>query len=105
LPFLIEAGKTEILVIDAPDTLEESADEAGTGFAAALSRHGVNVGVANLKSDGNSVEDVIQNRLTETGADLLGLRAYSHSWLRRLLFGGVTQSVLRSGQVAAFLSR
>jgi nucleotide-binding universal stress UspA family protein len=43
--------------------------------------------------------------MTETGADLLVLGAYSHSWLRRLLFGGVTQSVLRSGTVAAFLSR
>lgn len=105
LPFMVEAEKTEILVIDPPDTPEESADSAGSEIAAALARHGVNVGVANLESHGNSVEDVIQNRLAETGADLLVLGAYSHSWLRRLLFGGVTQSVLRSGQVAAFLSR
>jgi len=33
------------------------------------------------------------------------LGAYSHSWLRQLLFGGVTRTVLRSVQVAAFLSR
>jgi len=41
----------------------------------------------------------------ETGADLIVLGAYSHSWLRRLLFGGVTRSVLRTAPVAAFLSR
>jgi nucleotide-binding universal stress UspA family protein len=48
---------------------------------------------------------MIQTRIVETGADLLVLGAYSHSWLRRLLFGGVTRSVLRTAPVAAFLSR
>lgn len=102
---MVEAEKTEILVVDPPDTLEESAEAPGSEIAAALARHGVNVGVKSLTSDGRSVEDVIQDRLAETGADLLVLGAYSHSWLRRLLFGGVTQSVLRSGQVTVFLSR
>ena len=46
-----------------------------------------------------------QDRLAETDADMLVLGAYSHSWLRRLIFGGVTNSVLRAGAVAAFLSR
>ena len=105
LPFMIEAEKTEILVIDPPDTLEESADSAGIEIAAALARHGAVVSVSAHKSEGIPIEDIIQNRLADTGADLLVLGAYSHSWLRRLLFGGVTHSVLRSGQVAAFLSR
>jgi nucleotide-binding universal stress UspA family protein len=65
----------------------------------------VKAAVAVVKSDGASPEDVIQDRLAETGADMLVLGAYSHSWLRRLIFGGVTNSVLRAGAVAAFLSR
>lgn len=105
LPFIIEAEKTEILVVDPPDTLEESADSAGIEIAATLARHGAAVSVSAQKSQSSIIEDVIHNRLAETGADLVVLGAYSHSWLRRLLFGGVTQSVLRSGQVAAFLSR
>jgi nucleotide-binding universal stress UspA family protein len=105
LPFMVEAEKTEILIIDPPETIEESADAAGVEIAAALARHGANISISNQKSQGAAIEDVIQNRLIETGADLLVLGAYSHSWLRRLLFGGVTHSVLRSGQVAAFLSR
>jgi len=105
LPFLMEAEHTEVLVIDPPERLEESAEGAGGEIAAALSRHGANVTVTVRKTDGSSVEDVIQNQMTDTAADLLVLGAYSHSWLRRLLFGGVTQSVLRSSQVAAFLSR
>lgn len=105
LPFIIEADKTDILVIDPPDTLEETPEAAGAEIAAALSRHGATVSVSVQKSGGTSVDDVIQNRIAETGADLLVLGAYSHSWLRQLLFGGVTRSVLRTVPVAAFLSR
>ncbi|MBZ9758719.1 universal stress protein [Mesorhizobium sp. ESP6-5] len=105
LPFIIEAEKTDILVIDPPDTLDERPEAAGAEIASALSRHGATVSVSVQKSGGTSVDDIIQNRITETGADLLVLGAYSHSWLRQLLFGGVTRTVLRSAQVAAFLSR
>lgn len=105
LPFIIEAEKTDILVIDPPDTLDESPEAAGAEIASALSRHGATVSVSVQKSGGTSIDDMIQNRVAETGADLLVLGAYSHSWLRQLLFGGVTRTVLRTAQVAAFLSR
>ncbi|MFD1983192.1 universal stress protein [Mesorhizobium newzealandense] len=105
LPFIIEAEKTDILVIDPPDTLDESPEAAGAEIASALSRHGATVSVSVQRSGGNSIDDIIQTRIAETGADLLVLGAYSHSWLRQLLFGGVTRSVLRTAPVAAFLSR
>lgn len=105
LPFIIEAEKTDILVIDPPETLDDSPEAAGAEIASALARHGATVSVSVLKSEGISVDDVIQTRLAETGADLLVLGAYSHSWLRQLLFGGVTRTVLRTVPVAAFLSR
>ncbi|MBA1144615.1 universal stress protein [Mesorhizobium neociceri] len=105
LPFIIEAEKTDILVIDPPDTLDENPEAAGAEIAAALSRHGATVSVSVQKSGGIAVDDVIQTRIAETGADLLVLGAYSHSWLRQLLFGGVTRTVLRTVPVAAFLSR
>jgi nucleotide-binding universal stress UspA family protein len=104
LPFIVEAEQTEILVIDPPEDIDGEAS-AGSAIAASLSRHGAKVAVAAVKSEGASMEDVIQDRLVETGADMLVLGAYSHSWLRRLIFGGVTNSVLRAGAVAAFLSR
>ncbi|MGP2492165.1 universal stress protein [Mesorhizobium sp. PUT5] len=105
LPFLIGAERTEVLVIDPPDVLDGNPEAAGADIAAALARHGVAVSVSVGDTDGVAVEDMIQNRLVETGADLIVLGAYSHSWLRRLLFGGVTRSVLRTAPVAAFLSR
>ncbi|TIS58294.1 MAG: universal stress protein [Mesorhizobium sp.] len=105
LPFIIEAEKTDILVIDPPDTLDETPESSGAEIAAALSRHGATVSVSVQRSGGLSVDDIIQTRIAETGADLLVLGAYSHSWLRQLLFGGVTRTVLRTASVAAFLSR
>lgn len=105
LPFIIEAEKTDILVIDPPDTLDDNPEAAGAEIAAALSRHGATVSVSVQTSGNASVDDVIQTRIAETGADLLVLGAYSHSWLRQLLFGGVTRTVLRTVPVAAFLSR
>jgi nucleotide-binding universal stress UspA family protein len=105
LPFIIEAEKTDILVIDPPDSLDESPEAAGAEIASALSRHGATVSVSVQRSGGNSIDDIIQTRIAETGADLLVLGAYSHSWLRQLLFGGVTRTVLRTAPVAAFLSR
>ena len=35
----------------------------------------------------------------------LVLGAYSHSWLKQLIFGGVTRTVLHTMPVTAFLSR
>ena len=81
------------------------ADAGGAEIAAALARHGATVAVAMEESDGRSVDDVIQDRVAATGADLLVMGAYSHSWLRELLFGGITRTVLQSMPVATFMSR
>jgi nucleotide-binding universal stress UspA family protein len=105
LPFLIDAEQTDILIIDPSHTAEEGPEAAGARIAASLSRHGVNVSVSVQESGSQSVEALIQERLAATGADLLVLGAYSHSWLRELLFGGVTRSILRSSPVTVLISR
>lgn len=105
LPFLIDAEQTDILVIDPSHTAEEGPEAAGSRIADTLSRHGVNVSVSIQESGSQSVEALIQERLAATGADLLVLGAYSHSWLRELLFGGVTRSILRTSPVTVLISR
>lgn len=105
LPFLMAASHTEVLVIDPEEPLEADEAAAGAGIADALARHGVQVSVSVLDSKGSSVDAVIQQRVAETGADLLVLGAYGHSWLRQFLFGGVTRSMMKATPVAAFLSR
>ena len=103
LPFILEADSTEILLIDPPESQDTA--ETGADIAAALARHGAQVTVHTEASGGRATDDVIRDRLAATGADLLVLGAYSHSWFRELLFGGVTRTVLQSMPVTAFLSR
>ncbi len=105
LPLLKEAYRTEIFVIDPPADAEEDAEASGAEIAKALARHGVNVAVASEPSRGRSIDHILQARIADTDADLLVLGAYSHSWLRQLLFGGVTRTVLQSMPVATFMSR
>lgn len=104
LPFILEAEMTEIVVVD-PSEDEDAASASGANIAAALARHGATVSVGTETSEGHSVDEVIQNRVAATGAELLVLGAYSHSWLRELLFGGVTRSVLQSTTIPTFMSR
>lgn len=105
LPFIIEAEQTEILVVDPVETASQSSDAAGAEIAAAFARHGAKVSVSVQDSRGHTVDAVIHQKIVETGADLLVMGAYSHSWLREFLFGGVTRSVLQAGDVAILLSR
>lgn len=103
LPFIREAENTEILLVDPPENSDET--EAGADLADALERHGARVTMHQEASGGLATEDVIRNRVDETGADLIVLGAYSHSWLKQFLFGGVTRTVLQDMPVTAFLSR
>ena len=104
LPLLIAAEETEVFVVDPPSETDDT--QAGASqIAAALARHGVRVTVASEDLAGRSLDDAIQDRVTVTGADLLVLGAYSHSWLRELLFGGVTRSVLQATSVPTLISR
>jgi len=103
LPLIIEAESTEVFLID-PEA-HAGAAESASALAASLARHGAKVSVATAESHGSSIEEVVRGRVAATGADLVVLGAYSHSWLRELLFGGVTRSVLQSMPIATFVSR
>jgi nucleotide-binding universal stress UspA family protein len=82
LPLLHRAREVEIIVVDAKQTEERRPDMAA----------------------GLPVGDVISNMVSETGADLLVMGAYSHSPVRELLFGGVTRTLLKTMTVPVLLS-
>lgn len=104
LPLIEEAEATEIFVVDPPEDGDDLSASA-SALAEALARHGAHVTVATDVSRGRHVEEVIRDRATSTSADLLVLGAYSHSWLRQLLFGGITRTVLQSMPIACLMSR
>lgn len=100
LPFIVEADATEILLVDPP---ADRGEAPGAAIAAALARHGAAVSVHEQESGSQSTDAVIRDRVLATGADLLVMGAYSHSWLRELLFGGTTRSLLGNVPAAVLL--
>lgn len=105
LPFIVNAESTEILVVDPEVSSAADAPVAGAEIAAALARHGANVTIETQKSADVPVSAIIENRLSDSGSDLLVMGAYSHMRLREILFGGVTRTVLESMPTLTLMSR
>ena len=100
LPLLKAADAVEVLCIDS-----EEMGMPGGQIAATLARHGVSVTIKAEPSGGTPVAACIENRLVETGADLLVMGGYGHSRLSEFLFGGVTRSILLSMVTPTLISR
>lgn len=105
LPLLKEASQIEIFTVDARDSATQNAAFSGSEIAATLTRHGLNVSINSGDSGGDSVAHVINRRVSESGANLLVMGAFSHSWLRHRLFGGVTSAMMKELRVPAIMSR
>lgn len=96
MPFLMRADTVEIFCVDPEDNAEQTPAMAGAELAATLTRHGINVTAHTEQTDGLAPASAIENRLSDTGADLLVMGAYSRSRLREYLFGGVTRTIFQS---------
>ena len=105
LPFLVKAGKTEILCIDPQESDEHSALMAASEIAQSLDRHGIKTEVVNQASGGIPASAAIQNRMSDSGTNLLVMGAYSKSRIRERLFGGVTRTMLKSMTALTLMSR
>ncbi|EIM77762.1 hypothetical protein A33O_01652 [Nitratireductor aquibiodomus RA22] len=104
LPFMKEAGSVEVFCVDPQDTPRRDAAMAGTAIAAALARHDIDVTVKVEQSGGLSHGEVLDNRVADTGADLLVMGAFGRSRLREFVFGGATRTILQSMTVPTFMA-
>ena len=102
LPFLRAAEAVEVVVVlgdkDIPDTAQ------GDDLAPHLARHGVEVEVNRAEAWEGEVAQTLRDRAVLSGADMIVMGGYVHSRLRELIFGGVTQSLLKSSPVPLFMS-
>ncbi|MEM9105855.1 MAG: universal stress protein [Pseudomonadota bacterium] len=105
LPLLKATSSVEVLTIDAEENPEQSKSMAGAEIAAVLTRHGIEVTIKSEISDNLPPAAVIQNRMSDTGSDLLVMGGYSKSRLREYLFGGVTRTMLKSMPNLTLMSR
>jgi len=102
LPFLRAAGIVEVVTVVGEKELPTSV--TGADIAPHLTRHGVNVRVQTSPIEEGDVARTLRNHATLTHADMIVMGGYVHSRLRELVFGGVTQSLLKESPVPLFMA-
>lgn len=94
LPFLKQAAKVTLLMIDAPKA--PSAGDPGAGAIQWLARHGVKVVLQHDSAAGSDVGGVILSRAADGDVDLIVMGLYGHSRMREWVMGGASRTLLAS---------
>jgi nucleotide-binding universal stress UspA family protein len=102
LPFLRAAETVEVVAVMGEKDLPTSV--TGADIAPHLTRHGVNVNVQTLPAQEGDVAETLRTHAILTRADMIVMGGYVHSRLRELVFGGVTQSLLKQSPVPLFMA-
>jgi nucleotide-binding universal stress UspA family protein len=105
LPLLVRAKAVEVLVADHERNRAGHGEEPGADIARHLARHGAQVEVRRLSSNGKDVGGLLLSQAAAFGANLLVMGAYGHSHLREWMFGGVTRTVLYEAGLPVLMSR
>jgi len=104
MTFLVAAKSVTVLVID-PVGRQRHGEEPGADIALHLARHGAQVNVDQVTSNGSPIARVILGHAVQSGSDLLVVGAYSHARLREILLGGATRTLLAQMPVPVLISR
>jgi len=88
LPFIEQAARIVVLVVDPPSDTMPWAEVEGH-----LARHGVVAEVATAESQDRRIADVILDEARSVSADLIIMGGYGHTRLREHVFGGATRDM------------
>jgi nucleotide-binding universal stress UspA family protein len=102
LPFLRAAEAVEVVSVTGEKELPDSL--MGAELAPHLARHGVPVTVKILAAVKGDVAETLRAEATLFGADMIVMGAFVHSRLRELVFGGVTNELLKDSPVPLFMA-
>ncbi len=100
MPILERAETVEVLAIEPT----ELGDAPGADISAHLATHGVKASANATRGLDIDVGDVLLNRASDIGADLIVMGAYGHSRMRELVLGGATRHILAHMTVPVLLS-
>jgi nucleotide-binding universal stress UspA family protein len=100
LPFLKSAA--QVVVMSAGNGPEPS-PSAGD-LARALAWHGVSAEPRHLEQGSRRVRDLLLAEAAAMAADLLVIGTYSHSRMRQVVFGGVTEHMLDHAEIAVLMA-
>ena len=101
MPFLRKADRIVILEVgDVEDYDQNSAEH----LRQHLANHGLDSEVRVRGKEGTSVSDRMVSHAVEEGCTLLVMGAFDESWLKRLVFGSVTDSTIREPSLPVLVS-
>ena len=96
LPFLTQASKVTVISANDGAPIDQK------GLVAYLARHGIKAKGVSVKAGANAGKAIV-NAATKAGANLLVMGAYSHSRVREMIFGGVTEHALSDSYLPVLL--
>lgn len=102
MPMLERAKMIEVFTVVAGPTKNTELPEIDIGQH--LSRHGLNVDVKRIATEGINVPDAILSHAADISADFMVIGGYGHSRLREYVLGGATRGILASMTLPTLMS-
>jgi nucleotide-binding universal stress UspA family protein len=100
LPFLQSAGRVVVMSVGNGPEPAPSADD----LARALAWHGISAQARHIEQGSRRVRDILLAEAAAMAADLLIIGAYSHSRMRQVVFGGVTEHMLDHAELPVLMA-
>ena len=104
LPFLKQAGKATIIIVEPERADPNFGDLPGTVISEHLARHDINVKVEVSRGSLQSTGDTILSYADAYGHDLVVMGAYGHSRLREIVLGGATRNIMKQATIPVLMS-
>ena len=104
MPFIANAKRVTVLVMDADKKPGRHGEEPGADVALYLARHGAKVEVVQASSLEGGVAKGILLHAASHGDDLIVIGAYSHARSTERIFGGVTRTMLAQVRTPLLIS-
>jgi nucleotide-binding universal stress UspA family protein len=100
MPFLQKAARVVVMSVGNGPEPAPSAHE----LVRALAWHGIGAEARHIEQGSRRVRDILLSEATAIAADLLVIGAYSHSRMRQVVFGGVTEHMLDHAGVPVLMA-
>jgi len=100
LPFLKNAEKVFALTAET----ENTEPTVSTDLADFCAWHGIKAEAVSFSPAGHSVGEAVLMECEKLGADMLVMGAYTHSRMRQLILGGLTDHVLHNAKIPVLMA-
>lgn len=97
-------AEVSLVWVDPQKARAEAGNAPGTEMASALARHGLKVSAEPMPTSDENAGEALLTKASDMGADLLVMGAYGHSRVREFVFGGASETVIKSAKLPVLMS-